>query len=61
MISKPLVSVIIPAFNAQDYIAETLDSILAQSYKNVEIIVIDDGLAIRPVKLFKLIDQGFVT
>ncbi len=40
---NPLVSVIIPAFNAQEFIGETFDSILAQTYKNLEIIVIDDG------------------
>jgi glycosyltransferase involved in cell wall biosynthesis len=41
--SDPLVSVIIPLFNAQDFIRATLDSILSQSYENLEIIVIDDG------------------
>ena len=37
------VSVIIPAFNAEKYIAECLDSVLHQSYDNMEILVIDDG------------------
>ncbi len=41
--SEPLVSVIIPVFNAQAFIRETLESILAQSYKSLEIIVVDDG------------------
>jgi glycosyltransferase involved in cell wall biosynthesis len=37
------VSVIIPAFNAAPYIAATLDSVLAQTHPDVEVIVVDDG------------------
>ncbi len=43
MKSKPLVSIVIPAYNAQDYLAEAIDSALEQDYSPAEIIVVDDG------------------
>ena len=39
---KPLVSVCIPAYNSAEYITETIQSILKQSYSNLELIVVDD-------------------
>lgn len=40
---KPLVSIIIPAYNCDQYIGKCIESILIQTYKNIEIIVINDG------------------
>jgi glycosyltransferase involved in cell wall biosynthesis/peptidoglycan/xylan/chitin deacetylase (PgdA/CDA1 family) len=41
--TKPLVSILIPAFNAQEWIADTLRSAIAQTWERKEIIVVDDG------------------
>ena len=43
MRSNPLVSVVIPAFNAADYLEEGLTSIFQQTYRPLEVIVVDDG------------------
>jgi glycosyltransferase involved in cell wall biosynthesis len=40
---KPLVSILIPAFNSQEWIADTLRSAIAQTWERKEIIVVDDG------------------
>lgn len=41
--NMPLVSMIVPCYNHEKYIQETIESIISQTYNNVELIVIDDG------------------
>jgi len=50
---NPLVSIIIPAFNAEKLISETINSVLNQTYKNYEIIIINDGSTDNTLSIVK--------
>ncbi len=50
---KPLVSIIIPVYNSASFLAECLDSIIKQSYKNLEIICINDGSTDNSLSIIK--------
>ena len=41
--NNPLVSIIMPAYNVEKYIQESINSVIEQSYKDWELIVIDDN------------------
>ena len=43
MICEPLISIIVPVYNVEPYLRRCLDSIVNQTYKNLDIILIDDG------------------
>jgi glycosyltransferase involved in cell wall biosynthesis len=53
----PLVSVIIPAYNAEIFIARTLQSVLSQTYQNIEVLVVDDGSKDRTAEIVESFAQ----
>lgn len=50
---KPLVSVIVPVYNVEKYVEKCLDSIQKQTFKALEIIVVDDGSTDRSLEIVK--------
>src|SRR5215204_6297514 len=54
---KPLVSILIPAYNAEPWLADTIDSALAQTWPKKEVIVVDDGSSDRTLQIAKQYDS----
>ena len=53
MKNNPLVSVIIPLYNQKQFVGQAIESILSQSYPNIEIIVVNDGSTDNPFSILK--------
>ncbi len=70
--SKPLISVLMPAFNVEQYVGPAIESVLTQSFTNFELIVLDDGSSDgtaniidtysdpRLTKIFHAVNKGLV-
>lgn len=55
-----LVSIVMPIYNAENYLKDSLDSLISQKYKNLEIICVDDGStdnSLRILENYKRIDD----
>jgi len=57
---RNLVSIIIPCFNAETYIRETLDCALAQTYRPLEVVLVDDGSTDRTLEIARSRDPSII-
>lgn len=55
---NPIVSIIIPVYNNEKYIQECLSSVLCQTFKNIEVIVIDDGSTDRTLDICQKMSEA---
>jgi glycosyltransferase involved in cell wall biosynthesis len=56
--NQPLVSVLIPVYNAGTYLRSAVESILGQTYKNIEVLIIDDGSTDRCMESIECLVDG---
>jgi glycosyltransferase involved in cell wall biosynthesis len=60
MVAQPLVSILIPSFNAERWIKQTLESAISQDYPRTEVIVVDDGSTDRTLEISRRFESRFV-
>lgn len=55
---SPLVTVTIPVYNAEEHLADALASVLAQTYRHLDVVVVDDGSTDRSVEIARSFDDA---
>lgn len=54
----PLISVLLPTFNSEDYVEETIKSVLSQTYSNLELIIVDDCSSDNTMAVITAVTNG---
>lgn len=54
----PLLTIIVPFYNVQDYLEQCISSVLAQTYRHLEVILIDDGSTDRSLEVCRKLTEG---
>ena len=57
MSTNPLISIVVPVFNVENYISKCIESLTAQTYSNIEIVVVDDGSSDNSLLMCKKIKE----
>ena len=55
----PLISVIMPCYNAETYLTDTVSSVFGQSYQNIELIIVDDGSTDKGSEILSELNQQY--
>jgi len=61
--SVPIISVVMPAYNAANFISQTIESVLNQTFTDFELLIIDDGSTDRILEItkdYELSDRRFL-
>ena len=56
-----LVSIIIPVYNGEKYISDTIQSVIDQTYKNWELIIVDDGFTDNTAEIVKQFNDSRIS
>ena len=59
--NKDKVSVIVPVYNVAKYLEECLNSIINQTYKNIEIIIVNDGSTDNSLDIIEIFKNKFIS
>ena len=51
--NQPLVSIIMPVYNCERFLSESIESVISQSYKNWELLIVDDGSKDKSVSIIE--------